>query len=141
MLERLKDQRNKAHQVFIVGMWEEKIREFFGSFFPPPSLQAPPTLGGAGHMIASGPYVILGLLSLPMAKCGGACVPKDGLTYSMPAMHSRLYCLPCSHCEWDTCARLRGHLSQCSMRLACWRDCWSVHRPRINWIGENRKPH
>lgn len=61
---------NTYHK-FVVGMWEEKTRDFFGPLIPPSLLQAPPMLGGTGPIIDSGGRS-LGQVSV------GPSFPADG---------------------------------------------------------------
>lgn len=136
MLETLEGQRVKTYQELVVGMWEEKIREFFGSLIPPSPLQAPSMLGGTGHIIDSG-CPTLGHVSV-WAFFPSLWSSMEELVFVGMAPHTAcLLCtagLPCSWCRWDTQAALRG-LGQCSMRLVCGVFGWSIAQTqgRLDW--------
>lgn len=86
-----------------------------------------------------GQGVILGPRSLRVAKCGRACVCRDSSTLSLLAVHSKPSRLPFSWPGWDA----RYWSGVCVNAAWGWfagEALGSLHRPRIDWIRESRKP-
>lgn len=141
MLETLGGQRMQTYQEFVVGMWEEKIREFFGSLIPPSPLTSASLLGGTGHIIDSG-CPSLGHVSV-WAFFPSLWSSMEELVFAGMAPHTPcLLCtaapLPSPLMVWMGCrAALRG-LGQCCMRLVCGGSGWSISQTRVDWIGESR---
>lgn len=86
-----------------------------------------------------GQGVILGLCSLPVVKHGRVCVCRGSPTYSLLAVHSRPSRLLFSWPGWDA----RWWSGVCVSAAWGWfagGALSSLHKPRIDWIRESRKP-
>lgn len=128
---------NKSYQELAVGMWEEKVREFFRFLFSPFSLQAPPMLG-VGHVIDP---ICLSLGRVPFWVIFPCCGQMWKSLCSQGWLDILLAC-----CAWQV---LSPYL------LTVWMGHWEVlrvyealllegtvglfHRPSIDWIEESRK--